>query len=120
MKHVTRDENSHADLDIQNRELPPVKGDEEEATPYADAMLKAFDELLESSDEDRSLLTRLANQLWKKESLMPLGEAKPVKSSLQRPANARVRLDKLIRRALQVRQNTKRSCMKHGASMTRT
>ena len=109
---------SHADSDLQNQKLPPVEDDEEHATPYADAMLKAFDELLDSSDEHRALMTRLAKELWKTEPKS--GEVKCVKYTPQRPANVKVRLDTLIRRALRVRKNIKRICMKHRKSKTRT
>ena len=67
-------------------------------------MLKAFGELQDSNDEDHSLLTRLEKQLWNAEYKLPSGETKRVVYSPQRPADAKVRLDRLIRRALQVRQ----------------
>ena len=67
-------------------------------------MLKAFGELQDSNDEDCSLLTRLETQLWNAEYKLPSGETKRVVYSPQRPADATVRLDLLIRRALQVGQ----------------
>ena len=67
-------------------------------------MLKAFGLLQYSNDENCSLLTRLEKQLWNAEYMLRSGETKRVVYSPQRPADAKVRLDRLIRRALQVRQ----------------
>ena len=67
-------------------------------------MLEAFGELQDSNDEDRSLLTCLEKQFWNAEYKLPFGETKRVVYSPQRPADAKVRLDRLIRRALQVTQ----------------
>ena len=72
---------------------------------YADSMLEPFGELQDSNVEGHSLLTRLEKQLWNAEYKLPSGETKRVVYSPQRPVDAKVRLDRLIRRALQVRQN---------------
>ena len=83
-----------------------VQAQQRESTWYADSMLRAFEQAQDPcGDECEKLLTRLEARLWKPVYEMSSGETGHIKYTPERPADARLRLDRLITKALQVRKN---------------
>ena len=82
-----------------------VQAQQRESTWYADSMLSAFEQTQDPcGDECEKLLTRLEARLWNPVYKMSSGETRDVRYTHERPADARLRLDRLIAKALQVRK----------------
>ena len=82
-----------------------VQAQQRESTWYADSMLNAFEQAQDPrGDECEKLLTRLEARLWNPVYKVPSGETRGIRYTHERPADARLRLDRLITKALQVRK----------------
>ena len=81
-----------------------VQAQQRESTRYADSMLRAFEQAQDPrGDECEQLLTLLEARLWNPVYKVPSGETRGIRYTHERPADARLRLDRLIAKALQVR-----------------
>ena len=82
-----------------------VEAQQRESTWYADSMLRAFEQTQDPcGDECEKLLTRLEARLWRPVYERSSGETGRIKYTPERPADARLRLDRLIKKAIQVRK----------------
>ena len=95
----------HLELIPYDEDMFAVRAQQRESTCYADSMLSAFDQTQDPcGDECEKLLTRLEARLWRPVYEMSSGETGRIKYTPERPADARLRLDRLIKKAIQVRK----------------
>ena len=107
---------SNTDLD----DPQDVEAYEAEQTPYADAMLEAFGERQDADGQQHTLLTDLQTHLWKLNSTCTSGKKKLILHSRDRPRSPKVRLDRLIEKAIEVRRRYHMQLTMKAAFMTRT